>query len=565
MKNPGTSLRLASRALSVLFACALMAALFQTAHAEDKKTIVVLEIQGGNKKLQEALLNALKDKYIIVPIAKWNAAAKKLNVTGHAPEDVALVAADVKADVVITGQIKQDKESKQWKANIAARNGQSGKPLGKMSYDLKSQKVDADTVAQVEKDVGPAVEKALKGDAPEAVAVVTPPEPAAPTSTEPATLGKEEDPIAKMKKLEEEQKRLNDYQPRPVWYPYIDAGVGFILSGRSFSYNEQPSPSNVGCYDFDHKRFDPNDPSPNPASVFTYGGRLSKCPNYAPSVAGGIHVDVTGYPLAFMHINAIRGLGIGGSFDYVFWPDSATGGSNSVNLATNEFRFEVGLRYHYNILNQRNRPSILASIQYGGHSFAIAKEEKMITYMDENFMSQTTRGLDDHGLPNIFYQYITFGVGARIPYYATDKMYFGGIVNFNFHLVLSYGEIATAFDPNAPAAQNPVAPAGTPACINSDGSQSNALYCTSGYGPISSGYGLRAGATLLEAMFWRGLTIRLQGYYELFNYGFLFGSGGNNNESLPPGDRNINFGARHIAQGASDNYFGGIVQVGWQY
>jgi hypothetical protein len=561
MMNPGTFSRRAKSALSILFGCALLATLSGAAHAQDKKTVVVLEIQGGNKQLQQALLNALKDKYIILPLAKWNASAKKLNVTGQAPEDVALIAADVKADAVITGKIKQDKDSGQWKANIAARNGQTGKPLGKMTYDLKSQKVDSATVAQVEQDVGPAVEKAIKGEAPEpVVAVQTEPE----SPPGPSTLGKEEDPIAKMRKMEEEQRRLENSHPRPVWYPFVDADVGAIFSGRSFSFAEQALPSNTGCYQFSAQRYDPTSTSPTPPLVNSYGGRLASCPKYAPSVAAGVHVDVTAYPLAFIRYNWLRGLGVGGSFDYVFWPSSATGGANSQNLATNELRFEVGLRYNYNIQNRRFGPAVQVSIQYGGHSFSIAKESYMQMYNDVNDNPQTTAALNDHGLPDIFYQYLTFGVGGRMPYFANEKLYFGVGLNFNFHLVLGYGEIAQSFNPTAPAQT----PSTAPNCINADGSTSNALYCSSGYGPVSGGYGLRAGLTLLDFM-WKPpvksgqyigqLTARLQGYFELFDYSFALGN------TLPPGNLSVNNSARDIAQSASDMYFGGIATVGWTY
>jgi hypothetical protein len=280
-----------------------------------------------------------------------------------------------------------------------------------------------------------------------------------------------------------------------------------------------------------------------PASVFTYGSKLSKCPGYAPSVGAGVRIDLTGYPLAFLSKNYIRGLGIGIMFDYVGWQPSTTGGPTAVELATTEFRFEVGLRYHYNLFNKRSRPSILANIQYGGHSFAIAKQVKSYTYMDENFMNRTTMGLDDHGLPDIFYQYVNIGVGGRVPYYANEKMYFGLILNVDVHILLSAGEIANALDKNAPT---------------------DSLYQASGYGPTQGGFGIRASLTLLEAMIWRGLTVRLQGFYELFKYDFQFGTG-EGQATLPPGDRKTDFGARHIAPGATDNYFGGVVSVGYQY
>jgi hypothetical protein len=533
---PGASRSFLPRALLVLLSCLFLAALSSSAVAQEKKTVVILDIQGGNKQLQQAIINALKDRYTIIPLPKWNAAAKKLNVTGQGTEEVAMVASDVKADAVVTGKVKQDKDSGGWKLNIAARQGSSGKPIGKISIDLKSQKVDPDTVAQVEKEIWPAVEKAIAGEAAEPAQPTEPKDTSAPT---PSQLGVEEDPIAKMKKLEEQQKKAQGGE-RPVWYPFVDASAGFILNGRSFGFTEEANPSFQGCYDFQTKRPDPNNPGLNPPPVYTYGAKLNKCPRYETSVAGGVRVDVTGYPLAFMNIDPIRGLGIGVTFDYMFWPPSTTNTTPPVTLDTREFRFEVGLRYHWNILNKRSRPSILANVQFGGHYFAVAKQEKSYTFMDENFMTQTTKGIDDHGLPDIFYQYLSIGVGGRVPYYANDKMFFGLLVNFNFHVVLGFGEIGTRFQDEATAA---------------------ALYGNGGYGP-ASGFGLRASFTPLEAMVWKGLTVRLSGFYELFKYSFGLGD---DLARAPAGDRKPDQGARHLAPGATDNFFGAIVQVGYQY
>jgi hypothetical protein len=512
----------------------LLCTLSGSAQAQEKKTVVVLDIQGGNKQLQQAIVNALKDRYTIIPIAKWNAAAKKLNVSGQGTEEVAMVASEVKADAVVTGKVKQDKDAGGWKLNIAARQGSSGKPIGKIQLDLKSQKVDADAVAQVEKEIWPAVEKAIAGEVPETPTPVVDPN----QTQSPSQLGIEEDPIAKMKKMEEQQKKQSS--ERPVWYPFIDASAGFILNGRNFSFNEEPNPSFLGCYDFQEKRPDPNNPGLNPPPVYTYGAKLSRCPKYDTSIAGGVRVDLTGYPLAFLGIDQVRGLGIGATFDYMFWPPSTTSGANPVTLDTREFRFEVGLRYHWNILNKRSRPSILANVQFGGHYFAVAKQEKTFSFDDDNFVRQMTKGINDNGLPDIFYQYVTIGVGGRVPYYATDKMFFGLLVGFNFHAMVGFGEIGTRFQ---------------------DESTEAALFGNGGYGP-ASGFGLRATFTPLEAMVWKGLTIRLSGFYELFKYGFSLGD---DLARAPAGDRKPDQGARHLAPGATDNFFGGILQVGYQY
>jgi hypothetical protein len=140
--------------------------------AQDKKSVAVLAIEGAPPKLQKAIENALKKDYTIVPEAKWNAAAKKLNVTGHGTEEVALIANELKVDVVITGKVKTDKDSGAWKLNIAARHGATGKPVGKLSYDLKSEKVDPATITTVEGEIGPAVVQAIAGPPEDKPAVV---------------------------------------------------------------------------------------------------------------------------------------------------------------------------------------------------------------------------------------------------------------------------------------------------------------------------------------------------------------------------------------------------------
>ena len=511
----------------------------RSAQAQDKKSVVVLEIQGAPPKLQAGLEKALKGKYVLVPMAKWNSAASRLNATGQGTDEVALVAGDLKVDAVVTGKVKQDKDSGSYKLNIAARHGATGKPLGKLTYELKSAKVDSATIAQAEQDIEKAVEQAIAGPPPEAPPPVAA---AAPETPTPSLRNEDENPIEKLKKLEAQDKRDREHVVRPVYYPYFDVGAAFIINGRSFSYAEETGTSPTKCYDFDHRSLDPNDPT-NKNFVYRYTPALKSCPRYAPSVTGGVRVDLTGFPLAGVRYNGLRGLGIGITFDYMFWPPSMTAGANPRSLDTREFRLEGGLRYHWNVANKRSLPSILVSVQYGLHSFAVAKEQKTYSYVDDIGSTQTAAGIDDHGLPDILYQYVTIGLGGRIPYFTTEKLYFGLLINFNFHAMLSFGELGTTF---------------------ADTSTVTSLYGSGGYGP-ATGYGFRAGFTPLELIPWKGITVRLSGFYEMFTTAFTLGSNANNNVSLPPVDRVPANAARHIAQGATDQYFGGIIQIGYQY
>ena len=74
--------------LAMAMAVVSLGLLARPALAQDKKTVVVLEIQGAPPKLMAALEKALKGKYILVPASKWNSAATKLNATGQGADEI---------------------------------------------------------------------------------------------------------------------------------------------------------------------------------------------------------------------------------------------------------------------------------------------------------------------------------------------------------------------------------------------------------------------------------------------------------------------------------------------
>jgi hypothetical protein len=515
------------------------------AWAQDKKTVSVLEIQGAPPKLKAAIEKALRAKYTLVSEAKWNATARKLNVTGQGTDDVVLVANELKVDAVVTGKVKKDKESGKWRLNIAARHGATGKPLGKIQIDLKSERPDAASISQAEQEIPAAVELAIAGPPPEPAPVAE----AKPEPVSPSLLGKEDDPLERMRKMEEDRRREEGKVDRPVWYPFVDASAGFVLNGRDFQYTEEAGDTSaVKCYDVATIRDDQD--FSGPVRTNLQYNKLRSCPKYAASVTGGVRVDITGYPLAMLRHSWLRGIGIGVLFDYMFWPPSRTGGTNSRDLATQEWRLEAGLRYHWNILNKRSRPSILFNVSYGLHNFQVQKEKVTAQgapmrwrYQNASGIVKDLDGTDDHGLPDISYQYVSIGLGGRIPYYATDKWFIGLLVGVNFHAMLSYGEIATPFVDRS-----------VPDGLTRDG----------GYGP-ASGFGLRASFSPVEVVPWKGLTIRLTGFYERFQYKFSLGTNDTLVQATSAAGVSLDNAARHLAQGATDQYFGAVVGVGYQY
>lgn len=507
-----------------------------SARAEERKSVAVLDVVGA-PRVQLVIQNVVKKTHTLVPLAKWNAAAKRLGAMGRASDEIAMVAGDLKVDAVVTATVKKDKESGTWTLNVSARHGPTGKAVDKLRYPLKGPRVDPATLKQLANEVGPAVDQAIMGPPaepePVAAAPLAPPKPKV----------DEDNPFARVAKTEEEEKKAKDGQ-RPVFYPWFDVSAGFVLGGRRFSFEEEPGPSPTKCYDFDKRIIDPNDPAAM-RTVFRYTNALRKCPGFSASVAGGLRLDGTVYPLAFLNINALRGLGLGATFDYFFWPASRVCNKNAdgacvsagSELETRQLRLEVGLRWMWNILHKRSRPSILLSLMYGFHQFAIQKEKKMYDTVDTSGMAVKVEGVDDHGLPDLRYQYLDIGLGGRVPLVANEKWFLGMLLDFHFHAMLDYGDIATRF-------------------IDFD-----QFY--GGYGPVSGGYGIRVGFTPVEFV-WKGLTARVSGYYEQFAMSFDLANADKGNP-LPPIDRTADTAARHLAQGATDQYFGGVLQLGYQY
>lgn len=656
--------RVAALGLSLV----LLALLSASAQAAERATVAVLEFDKA-PKLQAAVVDFLGQRYKLVPLPTWRATAAGLNATGHASDEIAIVAMTLKVDAVVTGVAKPEPGG-QWLLTVSARHGPSGKPVERLRYPLRS----ATTLRALLQQIGPAVERAIREDAPASPGAgaqanatngaanvtngpmppaagrarpqparvqITPPlrlrdgssdrdtgsaapsvrdapaapllasrrevripagidrapipplavpglapspltAPTAPTGPAvasappaPASAGAALSPAAAAAAVDPGVTPPDAVPPdglpplppdpdevRPVWYPYFDVSAGLVIGGRSFAYDERLGASPVRCYDFLKPIADPRDPT---AVVHRYTSQLTKCPGFSGAVTGGLRVDGTFYPLAASSNRWVRQLGIGATVDWMVWPDSRLGGSTNpdpitgdptppTRLPTRELRAEVGLRWTWNLLNKRSRPSLMVSAQYGLHYFALDHSNKNYEYQDLTTGELlTVAGQDDHGLPDIFYQYLDFGVGARVPFYGNRRWYIGLLMDLHYHAMLSYGDIASTFAGGSAGATQVAA-----------GLRFDNLYQGGGFGPVGSGHGVRIGMTPLELVPWRGVTIRLSGYYEAFLMSFQLGNLPDP-DALPPQNRTPDKGSRHVARGATDQYFGGVLQLGYQY
>jgi hypothetical protein len=472
----------------------VVACLTTLAHAAagDRPSLAVLSFNGpGAKQAEVMVVRALRKKATIIPTTTWQKAAKKLFAPSHSAEDIADVAADVGATVVITGVVKRD--GKRWELSVSLRDGKSGKVRDRLKYPLRGPRMTPDVTAMLTKEVGDAFDSFTgAADVADIKPRAPPPAPRPqpqqaekpPAEKPPAERPPAEKPAAKPTQVAKAQPETDDDdttpppqqpppppvvhetvttpapQTRPRWAPYFDLSVGPSLSGRSF--------------DFD------------PASQ----------PKFSSGIVAGIAADLTLYPLASTWKRAggvFSGLGLGATVNKPFWPDSTSKQDPSQKFSTNELRVEGGLRWRIVLYKPVPRPQLLIQAGGGLHSFAIGKDATGA----------------DVGPADVSYKYATFGAGLRVHFAEWAWIW----AMFDYHVVFDPGSIA-----------DPVAE----------------------YGPAKSfGVRVRGG---LDFLVYKGLKVGAEGMYERFSLTF------NPTAAAAPAK---------IANSGTDQYFGGVIVVGY--
>lgn len=449
--------------------------------ASDKPLIAVVPFSGPQAQRAEAVVvRTLRKKALLVPSSKWSASQRKLFAPSNSPDDIASVAEDVGAVVVVTGAVRR--EGRGWQLTVSVRDGKSGRSRDKLKYILRGPRVEARTLALLQSEVDKAFDHALEAadsddDEPPMRKPKREPPPVArkPTTAVPVVEDDEEKPT---KNSDDEQAPLGDKKveikkeapggKRPRWAPYFDITAGAGITGRSWDF--QPS----------------------------------SLPKFSSGVVAGLRVDATIYPLAMLWDRA-RGvfatLGLGATLDKPFWPASKGPDGNRYN--TQELRVEGGLRWRFVLYKPLPRPELTVLAGGGLHQFAIAKKQDDVTGM-----------ISDVGPPDVSYAFVSLGVAFRL-HFAEWASIFAG---FNYLVVTAAGP-ATAGDE---------------------------------YGPART-YGIRVGGGL-DFFAYKGLKLGVSGFYERFQLLFL---GSDPPPALP--------GMNNVAENAVDQYFGGMVVVGYVY
>lgn len=469
----------------------------------EKPVIAVLPFLGPQAKKAEAVVvRALRHKATLIPPTRWQASAKKLFAPSHSPDDIASVAQDVGARIVVTGVVKRD--GRAWQLAVSVRDGQTGKSRDKLKYPLKGPRIEPKTLEMLGTEIEAAFQHATEATgAGEEEEEATPPpktrpKPAPPVAEKPTpkpkiqpieeeiepgakpekkpapqVVEKEETPpgmAAEPAKSNEPTAQATKTAPpsaRPRWAPYFDVSVGASISGRSFDFT--------------------------PASL----------PHFTSGVVGGIQADLTLYPLAGTWRAAkgvFAGLGVGATLGYPVWP--ASKGPDGNKYDTQELNVSGGIRWRIPLYKPVPRPELLILAGGGYHSFTIAKKVDM-----------ATGALTDVGPPDMGLANLSFGLGLRLHFAEWARIW----VTFQYVAVLDAGPVTTGDE----------------------------------YGPATV-FGLRP-AGGLDFFVYKGLKIGVGGFYERYELDFL----GSNPPPAKPGNM-------EVAQTAIDQYFGGFLSLGYE-
>ncbi len=438
---------------------------------------------GPQSKAAEAVVvRTLRRKATLVAAAAWQKSAKKLFAKTHQPDDIASVAEDVSAVVVITGVVKRDGRS--WQLAVSVREGKTGRSHDKLKYPLKGPRISEDTLQLLAREIDEAFDHTLEATNDDEPAAPKPRPRPAPTANTNENENTNAKPPPSRNKNENANANENtnansddepapitpaavapvektDSNKRPRWAYYFDATVGGAISGRSFD-------------------FDP-----------------SSQPKFKSGVTGGIRVDLTLYPFAFSWRKAagvLAGLGFGVTLQKPFWLPSTAMADPTQKFPTTELEVEGGLRWRFVLYKKSPRPELVLLAGGGLHSFSIQKDPTGA----------------DVGPPDVAYKYLAVGAGFRLHFAEWASLW----AQFAYHAVFDAGSVQEATE----------------------------------YGPGSK-WGMRVGGGL-DFLVWRGLKVGVLAYYERYLLAFT-GTG------TPTPQK--------VASSAIDQYFGGVLVIGYMF
>lgn len=336
----------------------------------------VVPFSGPQSKIAQTVVERLTRKYAAaVPAAVWSRAVKRLNADNHNPEEIAQVASEVGARLVITGSVRR--EGARFLLLVLIRDGRSGEIRDRFRYVLPGPTVPPSVEDQLARDFGDSFPKIVELVAGmPAQSFPTTAVPPAPQQQPTTTTNDEPTPArrdTRASQNDDEPSNTNDPRTsayfslqRPLWAPFFDVAFGASISNRSMRV------------------------SPDSETAFK------------STAVGGVRFDAILYPLAPLHRIAqgvVSGIGLALHIEKPFWPKSnADEIGEGLRLGTSELRVEGGLHWRFTLYAKRPWPELVFMAGGGTHQFAIERAADG----------------SDFGPPNTTYNFVSVGGALRV-------------------------------------------------------------------------------------------------------------------------------------------------------
>jgi hypothetical protein len=423
--------------------------LFPAAARADKKTIVMLEVEGEREpKLRKSLERMVKGGHEILPGATYRDASRRLRAQKLTPNNVKEVCRYLRVDGVLDGTLVQDEEG--YRLVVRLRSGVDGIIDKKIPLRLKqpwlSDRMEnqlaqrlmlaIDNLPSMDKDDregtlvaaardqdGAKGKKRRKGrdEEEEPASKSSKGKKLGPNEVEPDVVGADRLASAREEEAKEEREGLDetadeeikDERPDPERTASSDGDDSGDGDGDEEG-DEEGDDDEVASIDRDAGM--QRSPRATPLLVnlgvsfigrkltFDYSGTdtARAPPGYDGTPVPGAYMTAETYLAGFGgETGPLANIGIGVVVDRVIGLNSTLddGTGMLVKLPTRMWRYGANLRYRHNFGDQADGVSMHGAVGYNTAGFAISK-------------SDAPGSVD---VPNVNYKYIDIGVGGRVP------------------------------------------------------------------------------------------------------------------------------------------------------
>jgi hypothetical protein len=370
------------------FLAACIAAVFVLAAGADvasaKNSVVVLKFSGPRgRSLQKGVEALVKKKAKLVPESKFKRQQKRLRARKINQRDVAKVAQSMELHGVIIGKVSRKRG--RYRLRVTLRAGADGAIVEDVTVNLGRK---PRLTARAKKDIRRKIVGAIP-DLP--------------------------DPIAEPE--EEEEVAVDDAE-------WEEEEIGGGRDDEVASGDDEPEGEVEGSADKDEPPLSKQelwnalarDRAVDVAAgvsviarrlSFTVNAGIADQPNgYNGTLVPGAYIAAEVYPLAFDHEpgkkkGALAGLGVAVVYDKVLKISSKLEGG-TVDIATAQVRWGVGVRYRLNIGSEPSGPQVKFGVGYNKLEFTLDQQAIMDNMLDID-------------LPNVAYTYYDPGVAGRLP------------------------------------------------------------------------------------------------------------------------------------------------------